>query len=337
MEDIVQNPTIQTCVVGLRFQPIGKLYYFDASNFSGIQPGDFVVVETSRGTQLGQIVKFIDSQDRNITSGIKSIIRIATPQDLLIRQQWEKREIEVVNECRKKVTDLGLIDVKIVSAEFSLDGSRLLFVYSSEEGEKTDLKSLKKAMQRTYTQSHVEMHLVGPRDVAKALGGMGACGLACRCCATFLTEFSPISIKMAKEQGISLTPTEITGMCGRLRCCLVYEYEHYVEARKQMPKRGKLMVTPRGNGKVLDVNPLKGAVLVELEQGGIHEFMQDELQPLEELEALKNKVDNSCENCPEDTRPVDTRPADMRPADIRFVDKRPGVRRGKKKPHGRPR
>ena len=166
------------------------------------------------------------------------------------------------------------------------------------------------------------MHLVGPRDVAKALGGMGACGLECRCCSAFLTEFSPISIKMAKEQGISLTPTEITGMCGRLRCCLVYEYEHYVEARKSLPKRGKLVVTPRGNGKVLDVVPLKGAVLVELEQGGLHEFLQQDLQPLEELEALKKKADGSCENCPEDTRPV---------------VKQPDMRRGKKKPHARSR
>jgi cell fate regulator YaaT (PSP1 superfamily) len=337
VEENVQTLAPEYCVVGLRFQPIGKIYHFDASNFKDIQIGDYVVVETSRGSQLGKIVQFVANPDRNLTPGLKSILRIATPQDLLLRQEWEHLESEALGMCRAKALELRLQDVKIVSAEFSLDGSRLLFVYSSEEGEKTDLKSLKKAMQRTYTQSHVEMHLVGPRDVAKALGGMGACGLACRCCATFLTEFSPISIKMAKEQGISLTPTEITGMCGRLRCCLVYEYEHYVEARKQMPKRGKLMVTPRGNGKVLDVNPLKGAVLVELEQGGIHEFMQDELQPLEELEALKNKVDNSCENCPEDTRPVDTRPADMRPADIRFVDKRPGVRRGKKKPHGRPR
>jgi cell fate regulator YaaT (PSP1 superfamily) len=126
----------------------------------------------------------------------------------------------------------------------------------------------------------------------------------CRCCSAFLTEFSPISIKMAKEQGISLTPTEITGMCGRLRCCLVYEYEQYVEARRLLPKKGKLVVTPRGNGKVLDVNPLKGAVLVELEQGTPHEFLLDELQPLDELEALKNKAGEACEGCAEDTRPI---------------------------------
>jgi len=315
VEDTVQNPTTQTCIVGLRFQPIGKLYYFDASSFKEIQIDDHVVVETSRGTQLGKIVKFIDNPDRNISSGIKSILRIATPQDLLVRQQWEKREIEAVNECRKKVTDLGLNDVKVVSAEFSLDGSRLLFVYSSEEGEKTDLKSLRRNMQRTYQQSKIEMHLVGPRDVAKALGGMGACGMECRCCTAFLTEFSPISIKMAKEQGISLTPTEITGMCGRLRCCLVYEYEQYVEARKQLPKRGKLVVTSKGNGKVIDVNPLKETILVELEQGGQHEFLRQEIAPLEELDALQKKADNPCENCPDEPSV--------------------GMKKGKMKPYGR--
>ena len=322
MEDNVQNPAREQCVVGLRFQPIGKIYHFDAGNFRNVQKGDYVVVETSRGSQLGQIVQFVTSQDRSTTMGLKSILRIATPQDLLLRQEWVHQETQALATCRLKVSELKLTDVKIVSAEYSLDGSRLMFVYSSDEGEKTDLKSLKKAMQRIYQQTHIEMHLVGPRDVAKTLGGMGACGLECRCCSAFLTEFSPISIKMAKEQGISLTPTEITGMCGRLRCCLVYEYEHYVEARKQLPKRGKLVITPRGNGKVLDVVPLKGAVFVELEQGGIHEFLQKDLQPLEELETLKKKADSSCENCPEDTRPVVTKP---------------DMRRGKKKPHARPR
>lgn len=304
MEDKNQNPAMEKCTVGLRFQPIGKIYHFDASNFKNIQTGDYVVVETSRGTQLGQIVQFVEKTERSNPMGLKSILRIATPQDLLVRQQWELREIEALASCRAKAAELKLTDVKIVSAEFSLDGNRLIFVFSSEDGEKTDLKSLKRIMQRAFPQTRVEMHLVGPRDVAKSLGGMGACGLECRCCSAFLTEFSPISIKMAKEQGISLTPTEITGMCGRLRCCLVYEYEQYVEARKQLPKRGKLVITPRGNGKVLDVSPLKGAVLVELEQGGQHEFMQEDLQPLEELEALKNKAESSCENCPELTRPV---------------------------------
>ena len=216
MEITTQNPALQARIVGLRFQPIGKIYHFDASNFSDIQTGDYVVVETSRGTQLGKIVQFVENTDRITVGGIKSIVRIATPQDLLIRQQWEKRELEAIDTCRVKAAELGFSDIKIVSAEFSLDGSRLLFVYSSDEGEKTDLKSLKRNMQRNYQQSHVEMHLVGPRDVAKAMGGMGACGLECRCCTAFITEFSPISIKMAKEQGISLTPTEIK-ICNMIR------------------------------------------------------------------------------------------------------------------------
>ncbi len=317
MEDTVQSSPSQTRIIGLRFQPIGKIYHFDASNFRDVQTGDYVVVETSRGIQLGEIVQFVENPERAGSGGIKCIMRIATPQDLLIRQQWEKKEVEAIAVCRSKAAELGLNNVKIVSAEFSLDGNRLLFVYSSEEGEKTDLKSLKRHMQRTFQQSHVEMHLVGPRDVAKAMGGMGACGLECRCCAIFLTEFSPISIKMAKEQGISLTPTEITGMCGRLRCCLVYEYELYVEARKQLPKRGKLVITPKGNGKVLDVIPLKGAVLVELEQGGQHEFMNQDIQPLEELEALQKKADQSCENCPDSQQKA--------------------MSKGKVKPHGRAR
>jgi cell fate regulator YaaT (PSP1 superfamily) len=317
VEEKLETPPVESKIVGLRFQPIGKIYHFDATNFKDIQRGDYVVVETSRGTQLGRIVQFISDLDRSTSSGLKSILRIATPRDLLVRQQWEKREIEALAICRLKVSELKLADVKIISAEYSLDGSRLIFVFSSENGEKTDLKSLKRALQRTFPLIHVEMHLVGPRDVAKTLGGMGACGLEYRCCSAFITEFSPISIKMAKEQGISLTPTEITGMCGRLRCCLVYEYEQYVEARKILPKRGKLVITPRGNGKVLDVNPLKGEILVELEQGGQYEFMQEDLQPLEELEAFKKKADMPCENCPEETQ---------------FL-----VKKGKKKPRGGPR
>jgi cell fate regulator YaaT (PSP1 superfamily) len=299
VEDTVQGQTSEPLIVGLRFQSIGKIYHFDASNFRDLQTGDYVIVETSRGSQLGKIAQFIKNPDRSIVSGIKSILRKATPQDLLVRQTLEQKEIEAVVLGRAKVSELGLVGVKIVSAEFSLDGNRLYIIYSSEEGEKADLKGLKRAMQRAYPQTHVEMHLVGPRDVAKFMGGMGACGLECRCCSAFLTEFSPISIKMAKEQGISLTPTEITGMCGRLRCCLVYEYEQYMEARKQLPKRGKLVSTPKGNGKVLDVEPLKGTILIELEQGGRYEFIHQDVQPLEELEALKKKTETPCENCPE--------------------------------------
>jgi cell fate regulator YaaT (PSP1 superfamily) len=191
-------------------------------------------------------------------------------------------------------------------------------MFSTETEDKVDLKSLRKDMQKIYPLSQVEMRQIGPRDVAKLLGGMGACGLETRCCSKFLTEFSPISIKMAKEQGISLTPTEITGMCGRLRCCLIYEYENYVAARKELPKRGKRVVTPDGEGKVLDSFPMRNVVLVELdpkvvehherpdrperperferpERPIIHEYPREVLEPWDELEALRRKAEAPCD------------------------------------------
>ena len=278
-------------VIGLRFQRIGKIYHFDASNYRDLQPGDFVVVETSRGFQLGQMITAVHPSGVEGGGLIKPVLRPATPQDLLLKQSWAQKEEEAIRVCQEKASELGFTDVKVVSAEFSFDGSRLFFLYSSEAGEKTDLKSLRRAIQRVYPQMHIDMHLVGPRDVAKILGGLGACGLETRCCSTFLTDFNPISIKMAKEQGISLTPTEITGMCGRLRCCLVYEYEQYAEARKQLPKRGKRVTTPVGDGKITDILPLKGSVVIELDKGGQVEYSAEDVQLIEGSEVVKKTED----------------------------------------------
>ena len=287
-------------VVGIRFQKTGKIYHFDASNQADLLVGDFAVVDTSRGRQLGEVVQIFRDSDASPNGGsLKSISRRATPRDLIMRQIWQKKEVEAMINCRAKAAELKVEGVKIVAAEFTYDGSRLSFLYNSEAEEKVDLKKLRNAMQRLYTRTKVEMRQIGPRDMAKILGGMGACGLENRCCTMFLTEFSPISIKMAKEQGISLTPSEITGMCGRLRCCLIYEYEQYVEARKQLPKRNKRVVTPEGEGKVVDVYPLKQAVLVELEAGRMQEFAHEQIQPWDELEALRKKSQEPCAKHPE--------------------------------------
>jgi cell fate regulator YaaT (PSP1 superfamily) len=267
-------------IVGIRFQKSGKVYHFDASESPDILVGDYAVVETSRGRQL--------------EGAWKPIHHRATPRDLVLRQLWQKKELEAMINCRAKLADLKIPGVKVVAAEFSFDGSRLSFLYSTESESKVDLRKLQSAMQRLYIRSRVEMRQIGPRDVAKLLGGMGACGIDNRCCSMFLTEFSPISIKMAKEQGISLTPTEITGMCGRLRCCLIYEYEQYVEARKTLPKRNKRVVTPSGEGRVLDVYPLKQTVLVELDNGIRVEVAHTDAQPWEELEALRKKAQEPC-------------------------------------------
>lgn len=282
-------------IVGIRFQKVGKIYHFDAHHCQDLQPGDFAVVETTRGRQLGQVIHFVEDPQPPPDGSWKPIQRKATPQDLVLRQTWQQKEVEAMINCRAKAADLKLQVVKIVGAEFSFDGTRLSFLYSSESGDKLDLRSLRRVMQRIYPQSKVEFHQVGPRDVAKLLGGMGACGLENRCCSMFLTEFSPISIKMAKDQGISLTPSEITGMCGRLRCCLVYEYEQYVEARKQLPKRGKRVLTPTGEGKVADVFPLRQTILVHMESGERSEFAKEDVQPWEETEALRKKSQAPCD------------------------------------------
>ena len=286
---------MQPLVIGIQFQKVGKIYHFDASSYPDIQTGDFAVVETSRGRQLGEVVQIVEDPHLPPEGSWKAIHRKANPRDLVMRQLWQRKELEAMINCRAKAAELKLSDVKIVAAEYTFDGSRLSFLYSTETGEKVDLRALRNAIQRTYPKSRVELRQVGPRDVAKILGGLGACGLETRCCSMFLTEFSPISIKMAKEQGISLTPSEITGMCGRLRCCLVYEYEQYVEARKQLPKRGKLVVTPKGEGKVVDIFPLKDSALVEVEELGVLEFTREELQPWDELEALRRKSQAPCD------------------------------------------
>jgi cell fate regulator YaaT (PSP1 superfamily) len=181
--------------------------------------------------------------------------------------------------------------VKFVAAIYNYDGTLLTFLYSADD--KVNVTRLWNDMSRAFPGSQVDMRQIGPRDVAKLLGGLGACGIM-RCCSTFLTDFSPISIKMAKAQGISLNPTEITGMCGRLRCCLVYEYEQYVQARAQLPKKNKRVGTTFGEGKVIDVFPLQDAVLV-LTEDGMHTIKREELIPLDELEALAKKAKQPCD------------------------------------------
>ncbi len=289
------NPNI----IGVRFTKVGKIYHFDTSAVPDVSIGEHVIVDTSRGKHLGEVVQVVKDAPDKPEGGWRSVERRATPRDLLLLQSWQSKQTEAMINCRARVSELKLQGVKIVTAEYNFDGSRLAFLFSTESEEKVDLKSLKKDMHNLYPNCQIEMRQIGPRDVAKIIGGMGACGLEARCCSKFLTDFSPISIKMAKDQGISLTPNEITGMCGRLRCCLIYEYEQYVEARKQLPKRNKRVVTPKGEGKVLDVLPMtnKVMVLIENEEGKrfVETFDREDLQPWDELEALRRKSQAPCD------------------------------------------
>jgi cell fate regulator YaaT (PSP1 superfamily) len=286
-------------IIGVRFTKVGKIYHFDSAAVPDIGLGDHVIVDTSRGRHLGEVVQLVGDKPPMPDGGWRSVERRATPRDLLLLQSWQSKQTEAMINCRARAAELGLSEVKIVAAEYNYDGSRLSFLFSTETEKKADLKSLKKDMHALYPKTHIELRQIGPRDVAKIIGGMGACGLETRCCSKFLTDFSPISIKMAKEQGISLTPNEITGMCGRLRCCLIYEYEQYVEARKQLPKRNKRVVTPKGEGKVVDILPMSNQVTVLLEGEDGKRFTETfdhlELQPWDELEALRRKSQAPCD------------------------------------------
>jgi cell fate regulator YaaT (PSP1 superfamily) len=286
-------------IIGVRFTKVGKIYHFDTSTVPDVGIGEHVIVDTSRGKHLGEVVQIVKDAPEKPEGGWRAVERRATPRDLLLLQSWQAKQTEAMINCRARSAELGLQGVKIVAAEYNFDGTRLAFLFSTESEEKVDLKSLKKDMHNLYPNCLIEMRQIGPRDVAKIIGGMGACGLESRCCSQFLTDFSPISIKMAKEQGISLTPNEITGMCGRLRCCLIYEYEQYVEARKTLPKRNKRVVTPKGEGKVVDLIPMSDKVVVLIESGTDRPqhmtFSREEIEPWDELEALRRKSQAPCD------------------------------------------
>jgi cell fate regulator YaaT (PSP1 superfamily) len=264
----------QPQVAGVRFQPTGKAYHFDATDFPDLRAGDFVLVETSRGKQLGEVVG-LRPMPREEMRDIKPIKRRATGHDLAVLQHWREKEAETLTAAREIAAKLNL-PVKLITAEYTFDGQRLTLLYVSEDKNPNFGKLLQRL--RKITRSRVDMRRVGVRDQAKLMGGYGACGEP-RCCARFLSDFNPVSIKMAKTQGVSLNPSEITGMCGRLRCCLVYENEQYKKACKLMPRRKKRVRTPQGEGKVIDLLPLKGAVVVQIEDRRIE-------VPVEEVEKI---------------------------------------------------
>ncbi len=266
--------------VGVRFHTGGKIYHFDAANFPAVKKNDFVIVDTSRGQQLGQVALTLGPKEITKDQNWKPIIRKATPRDLVLRQVWEEKEEEALATCHEKAKGLVPNKIKFVSAEYSLNGEKLVFLYDYEGNEDPDLGKLIRAIEKVYPDTEVTMRRIGPRDAAKIIGGMGVCGKEIRCCTEFMTNFQSISIKKAKIQGVSLVPSEITGMCGRLRCCLNHEHELYVEAQKRLPKRGKRVVTPQGEGKVVRLSPLQGTVMVNLGEAGYQEFSWDEIKQI---------------------------------------------------------
>ncbi|MCJ7518901.1 MAG: hypothetical protein MUO42_04435 [Anaerolineaceae bacterium] len=270
--------TILPKIVGIKFSKIGKNYYFDASKLPEIKMGDSLIVETSRGWQIGELAEIISDPEILKNAAYKPVDRLATPADLVKKEELKSKGDKALEICLTEIRNQKHEGMKIISSEISFDEKILSFLFSSETEESPNFNNVKKVIGKSFPNARIDFHKIGPRDVARYFGGMGSCGLENRCCSQFLCNFESISIRMAKKQGISLTPADITGMCDRLRCCLGYEYCQYVEALQEMPKKNKLVMTPNGKGKITDVAPLRNTVYVYIEELGIKEFPVSEIQ-----------------------------------------------------------
>ncbi len=263
-------------VIGVRFQNAGKLYFFDPGPFWPT-PGDFVVVETARGIEFGEVVTSVrEINDELLQSPLKKVVRIATAEDVQHAQDNKAGEKEAYAICQKKIAEHKL-DMKLVSVEYTFDNSKILFYFTANG--RVDFRSLVKDLAAVF-KTRIELRQIGVRDEAKMLGGLGPCGRPI-CCGAFLGDFQPVSIKMAKEQNLSLNPTKISGVCGRLMCCLKYEQENYEQTRKRMPKVGKEVITPDGPGVVWDLNIIKESVRVRVQKGDSSELKD---YPVEDIQ-----------------------------------------------------
>jgi cell fate regulator YaaT (PSP1 superfamily) len=265
-----------TDVVGVRFKRAGKVYYFDPAGID-LKVGDYVVVETARGREMGRVV--ISPQQvlaSELTEPLKPVVRKAEAADIEHAREFEQKERESIEICAELIDKLNL-PMKLISAEYNFDGSRLTYSFSAEE--RVDFRQLVRELTGRF-KIRVELRQIGPRDETKLIGGFGRCGRLL-CCANFLGELAPVSIRMAKEQGLPLNPMKISGACGRLLCCLNYENEFYHEMRGKLPREGQRISTRMGEAKVIAVNPLKEMVIAELESQATVELPVSEIVSVE--------------------------------------------------------
>lgn len=261
-------------VVGIRFKDSGKTYFFDPHGLEQLAIGDSVIVETVRGLELAKITHLPhEVADTEIVGELKPVIRRAEDSDFERMRLLSERHEEVLARCDEKIREHSL-PMRLIKAEYSFDGSRLTFYFTSEK--RVDFRMLVRDLARTF-KTRIELRQIGPRDEAKLLGGIGPCGRML-CCATFLPDYARVSIKMAKDQDLPLNPTKISGVCGRLLCCLSYEHEQYLAIKAELPRKGSWVQTPDGPGEVITVNVVRETVIVELAGSGIHEeFRPDQI------------------------------------------------------------
>ena len=267
-----------TRIIGVRFRNVGKVYYFSPNDFD-IYTGDHVIVETARGVEYGTVVLSPrDVEDNKVVQPLKEVIRVATPEDDEQESVNRKKEREAYSICLQKIREHNL-DMKLIDAEYTFDNNKVLFYFTADG--RIDFRELVKDLAAVF-KTRIELRQIGVRDETKILGGIGICGRPL-CCHTYLSEFAPVSIKMAKEQNLSLNPTKISGTCGRLMCCLKNEQETYEYLNKKLPGIGDTALTPEGlKGEVQSVNVLRQLVklLVESDDGELElkDFKVEELK-----------------------------------------------------------
>lgn len=248
-------------IIGVKFKGAGKVYYFDPDEAT-LDTGDYVVVETSRGIECGTVTfGNREISDDGLNRPLKKIIRPATAEDIAHLEENRKKEERAYGICLKKIIEHDL-KMKLVTVEYTFDNNKILFYFTADG--RVDFRELVKDLAGIF-RTRIELRQIGVRDESKMLGGLGICGREF-CCKGFLSDFQPVSIKMAKEQGMSLNPVKISGTCGRLMCCLKYEQEAYSDLLKKTPKIGAYVSTPDGKGTVVDQNIIKGVLNVQLQK-----------------------------------------------------------------------
>ena len=263
-------------VVGIRFKKAGKIYYF-GPNDNDIKKGDYVVVETARGIEFGECVIGIKEIDESeIVAPLKSVLRVANNEDKEMHRINKEKETEAFNICVNKIAEHGL-NMKLIDVEYTFDNNKVIFYFTADG--RVDFRELVKDL-ATIFKTRIELRQIGVRDEAKMIGGLGPCGRT-MCCSAFLGDFASVSIKMAKEQNLSLNPTKISGICGRLMCCLNYEQSTYEDIRKRLPKVGSLVKTPDGKGEVVLNSTVKEMVRVKLSLAGEETLIDYNIKDIE--------------------------------------------------------
>ncbi len=248
-------------IVGIRFKSTGKIYYFDPADIP-LEKGDYAVVDTARGIECGEVViAGREIEDEAVNKPLRLVLRKASEEDVRHAAENQAKKRQTMNICQQRI-DAHRLDMKLVDVEFAFDNSKILFYFTADG--RVDFRDLVKDLASVF-RTRIELRQIGVRDEAKMLGGLGICGRPF-CCSQFLGDFQPVSIKMAKEQGLSLNPTKISGSCGRLMCCLKYEQDAYEHLLKTTPKQGAVVNTREGRGVVQEVNLLTGMLKVRLDK-----------------------------------------------------------------------